>query len=189
MEDRTYQSISFVQAIAAIKTISKRIAMLGSNKWTPDDAKIQLKIEKIALELALSTLQNNIAHVLIAVGHKKIIESALTRLEAFKALDRVTKTDEDSDITCLLMVEPTAEMSEECIRIFNPDNWEGSVLEDDRVLDFITCKRYFAASNGDDRSLLFELDIDKDSVNRIEDLQKWTSAIFNNVTWGEETED
>ena len=184
MEDRTDQSISFVQAVAAIKTMLKRIVMLGSNKWTPKDAKDQLKIEKTALELSLDILQNNIAHMLVAVGHRSIIKSALTRLEAFKALDRVTKTDEDSDITCLLIVEPTEEMSEECIRIFNPDGWTGKSLEGDRVLDFMTCKRFFAASNGDKRSLLFELAIDRDSVNRIEDVQKWASAIFNNVTWG-----
>ena len=173
-----------IQARSAIRSVLRRLEMLKANKWTPEDARGQLKNEIIALEMALDKMKKDVAHMLIAIGHKTIIESALDQLGKFKELDRITKTDQDdSDITCLIILEPTEEMQEECIQIFNPSSWRGKNLNPDQRLDYIECTQYFAATDGKNRSLLFDVEVDKESAGKIEELRKWAVAIFRNATW------
>lgn len=173
-----------VQARSAIRNVLKRLEMLRANKWTPEDVREQLRNETAALEMALDRMREDVAHMLIAIGHKTIIESALEQLEKFKELDRITKTaQDDSDVTCLIILEPTSEMQKECIQIFNPSGWRGKNLNPDQRLDYIECTQYFAATDGKNRSLLFDVEVDKESAGKVEELRKWATAIFDNATW------
>jgi hypothetical protein len=178
--------MNFVEAAEAIKGTLKRVTMLKKMALTPGDAREQLTREVEALEIALSCLEDKSAHILVAIGHNSIIESALKKLEDLKQLDRVTKdlVPDEADVQCLVILEPSQEIVEACLSIFNPDNWQSNNLSPDHTLDWIQrCNQYYAAVKGEEKSLLFDLDVQKDFLTKTDELRKWASAIFNNVVW------
>lgn len=177
--------MNFVEAAEAIRVMLKRITMLKKMAATPNDAREQLTKEFTALEIALSCLEEKSAHILVAIGHKAIIESTLRKLEELKQLDRVTKDPAtDNDVQCLVILEPSQEITEACLKIFNPDGFQSGKLNPEHILEWIQrCNQYYAAVRGEEKSLLFDLDVQKDFLTKADELRKWASAIFSNAHW------
>jgi hypothetical protein len=175
-----------IRRLLLVENVGKRLKALSEARGIPKNTEQQMTDESEALSWAFHELHDKLLiDVMILVGDKEFIQK-------IEGIEQESLETHDELMVCVQFAPDR--MIFDNIREFLTRGWNGNRLPEDKLLEYVFCKRYYASCEGNDmskRAILFDClvlrtwleEIGKKTARGI--LTPWSFGVFRAMRWDE----